>query len=138
MQRVKEYLNQAYRLNKLINNKQKQIDSLRSLSISLSCNQDERVQTSLRNDKISSMIAKVIDLEREITNDIDKYIDLKKEIMMEIDKLKNGDQIELLYSRYLEFKQWEYIAVEMGYSVRQIYRIHGEALKNLEGVIECH
>lgn len=129
---IKEYLNQAYKLNRLIECKQKQLDNLKSLSTTLGgCQNNDRVQTSIKPDKISSIIAKIVDLNEEINEDIDRYVDLKREIMQNIDRLEDGDQIQLLYKRYLEMKPWEYIAVEMDYSIRQIYRIHGEALKKM-------
>ena len=35
----------------------------------------------------------------------------------------------VLELRYLCFKSWEEIALQMGYDVRHVFRLHGEALK---------
>lgn len=37
----------------------------------------------------------------------------------------------LLEQRYLNFRTWEQIAVDMGYNVRHLYRMHDKALKKV-------
>lgn len=44
----------------------------------------------------------------------------------------------LLQYRYLNFYTFEKIAVLMDYSWRHVHRVHNEALKLMEDVIECH
>lgn len=44
----------------------------------------------------------------------------------------------LLQYRYLNFYTFEEIAVMMHYSWRHIHRLHSEALRAMEHVIECH
>ena len=45
--------------------------------------------------------------------------------------LENPEQQLILELRYLCFKQWSAIMEEMGISETSVYRIHGEALKNI-------
>ena len=40
----------------------------------------------------------------------------------------------LVRLHYIDGKTWEQVAVEMGYSWRQVHRIHGEALEKLKDV----
>lgn len=42
----------------------------------------------------------------------------------------------LLLSRYVEFRPWEQIAVDMGYSWRQIHRLHARALAAVDDVLQ--
>ena len=77
---------------------------------------------------MADTIAKIIDLQAEINNDIDRLVDLKREIVTVIKAVGNTEYQTLLEKRYLCFLTWEQIAVDMGYNVRHLYRIHEEAL----------
>lgn len=129
---VKQYLKQAYRLNELINSDLAELQNLRSLSISISSDMSkERVQSTKRPDKIGSIVAKIVDLENEINAEINQFVDLKKEIRDKINLLTNRNQQLVLRLRYIEFLTWEQVAKRMTYSMKQVFRIHGEAIKNL-------
>lgn len=79
-------------------------------------------------------IIKIITLQEEINCDIDRLVDLKKEIMNVIKKVENSEYRTLLENRYLAFLSWEKIAVEMKYSIQQVYRKRGEALKRIDEI----
>jgi len=44
----------------------------------------------------------------------------------------------VLELRYLAFKDWASIADTLGLHIRQVYRLHDEALKHIEIPGECH
>ena len=67
-------------------------------------------------------------LQTEINHDIDRLIDLKREMVMLIKSVDNTECQTLLELRYLCFKTWEQIAVDMGYTIDNVYRIHRKAL----------
>jgi DNA-directed RNA polymerase specialized sigma subunit len=73
-----------------------------------------------------------VDLEREINADIDGLVDLNRECVALIKEIPNLEHQALLEMRYLRFKTWGQIAKELGYSIRSVYRLHNEALKNLD------
>ena len=81
-------------------------------------------------------ILKIITLQEEINSDIDVLVDLKKEIMTIIKKVENSEYLTLLENRYLSFLSWEKIAVEMKYSIQQVYRKRTEALKKIEEILK--
>ena len=81
-------------------------------------------------------ILKIITLQEEINSDIDVLVDLKKEIMTIIKKVENSEYRTLLENRYLSFLSWEKIAVEMKYSIQQVYRKRTEALKKIEEILK--
>ena len=70
----------------------------------------------------------MVDLENEISADIDALVDLKREIVSAIKSVDNPEFRTLLELRYLCFKPWEQIALEMGYDLRWLYRLHQKAL----------
>ena len=98
---------------------------------------DERVQTSIANNTEKKFIL-AAHYEAEIVKKIEELYDVKLEILGAIHKLDSCTYRALLLARYINFKTWEQIAEDMGYEVRQIHRIHGNALVNLKDVIECH
>lgn len=127
---AKEYLSQAYRIDQRINSKLEQIVSLRELATKATSTLSDTPPSGTRNvHSIEGVIVKMIDLEEEINRDIDTLVDLKRDIMAVIKKINNPEQQTLLELRYLCFKTWEQIAVEMGYSLQHIFRIHDKALK---------
>lgn len=130
---TKQYLNQIARINRMINNKLAEIYQLKTMvcSISVSMNED-KVQTSQGNDILGNAVAKIIDLENEINKVIDAYIDKKEQIISQIDSIQDIMEYQVLFSRYIEFKTFEQISVDNNYSVRQILRIHGNALVEFE------
>lgn len=70
----------------------------------------------------------MVDLENEISADIDALVDLKREIVTAIKSVDSPEFGTLLELRYLCFKPWEQIALEMGYDLRWLYRLHQKAL----------
>ncbi|MFC2638426.1 MAG: hypothetical protein ACFN0X_05860 [Mitsuokella sp.] len=59
----------------------------------------------------------------------DELIALRNEAGALIEQIADGRYREVLHRRYLQGESWEYIAVGMGYSFRQITRLHGGALR---------
>lgn len=128
----KEYLRSAYRLNELIKSEQRELDSLRELSTSLQSQDTSKDRVARSRDGSASFtktVDKIADLEAEINREIDRYVDLKKEIRRVIDDVSDMDKKMCLRYRYIEFMTWEEIAEKMNYSVMQVTRIHGRALK---------
>lgn len=130
---TKQYLNQIHRIDKMINNKLSEIYQLKNLvcSISISDN-SERVQTSSDKDSLGNAVSKIVDLEREVNDCIDKFSEKRRNIITKIDSIDNDMYYQVLFSRYIEQKTFEKIADDNEYSVRQILRIHGEALLQFE------
>ena len=132
---TKQYLNQIHRIDQIINNKLSEIYQLKNLACSISVSSDsDRVQTSSDQDPLGSAVAKIVDLENEVNDCIDHFSEKRRKIITQIDSIENHMQYQVLFSRYIERKTFEKIADDNGYSVRQILRIHGEALLQFEKV----
>ena len=58
-------------------------------------------------------------------------MDLKRDIVAIIKAVENPEYQTLLELRYLCFKTWEQIAVEMNYSIQHIYRLRDKALAQI-------
>lgn len=125
---VKEYLRQAYSIDQRINAKIEQVTSLRELTTRATATLSDMPSGTRNNHSKENIIAKMIDLEDEINADIDELIGLKQEILSVIKSVENTEYQTLLELRYLCFKSWEQIAVELGYSLHHLYKIHNAAL----------
>ena len=126
---VKEYLSQAKFLDQRINSKIQQVAALNDLATKATSTLTGMPHNP--NHATSTMeetIAKIIDLQAEINRDIDRLVDLKKELFGTIKAVGDTEFQTILEKRYLCFQSWEQIAVEMGYDLRWLYRLHGKAL----------
>lgn len=74
-------------------------------------------------------ILKIINLQEHINHDIAMLVDLKAEIVKVIKEVKNPEYQTLLELRYLCFKTWEQIAVDMNYGIDNVFKLHQKALK---------
>ena len=131
---AKEYLGQAYRLDQRINSKLEQVMSLRDLTTKATATMSDMPGGGSRNVyRMQDIIGKIIDLEDEINQDIDALVDLKREMVATIKAVADPECQTLLELRYLCFKTWEQIAVDMQYSTRNIYKLHDRAIKEIKG-----
>ena len=131
--RAKDYLGQAYRLDQRINSKLEQIASLDGLA--MKCNLRLTVlphNPDRATSNMSDAVCKIIDLQTEINYDIQELVDLKREMVRIIKAVDNTEYQTLLELRYLCFKTWEQIAVDLGYNVRHVYRMHDEAVQSIK------
>lgn len=131
----KEELRDIIYLDDRIESKLRQLESLRSTkdcigSIDYS---KDRVQVSTVSSGIENVIIRIVDLESDINSDIDRLVDMKQKAREEINKV-NGMAGTILEMRYLENMKWEEIAYRLNYSIRAVYKIHGQALEVIRDI----
>jgi len=132
---AKEYLGQAYRIDQRINSKLEQLQSLRYLATKASAVLTTDPISSTRNvHSMEDVIIKIADLKSEISADLCQLIDTKREIVTVIKCVENNELQTLLELRYLCFKNWEQIAVEMHLDLRWIHRLHNRALNEIDKI----
>ena len=86
---AKEYLKQAFYLDKRINSKLEQVESLNALATKATSTLSYMPKSANRGtSKLEDTIIKIVELQEEINKDIDKLVDLKKEIANSIYSLK--------------------------------------------------
>ena len=128
----KEYLRQIRLFDICIRQKEAELAAMRSELENMSAAvTGERVQTSAK-DKMSEKVSHIVDLEAQIIRDKESFLRMKDRIINEIQGLDNSVYVDILYKRYVEYKQLEEIAVEMNYSYRQVLRLHGFALQEFK------
>jgi len=82
--------------------------------------------------KTEEILAKIVDLEKEIDADIDRLVAIRDGIKTMIEAGEDDRERVLLQYRYIDGWTFEKVAVEMNYSWRQIHRLHSRALSNLK------
>ena len=127
---AKAYLSQARYLDMRIKSKLQQVDSLNELAMACtSIMSDMPRQSGGSTSRIADAVCRIIDLQSEIRNDIVALVDLKKEIMGVIKAVANQEHQTLLEKRYLCSLSWEKIAVDMGYDLRYVHKLHNRAIE---------
>mgnify|MGYP004510920773 FL=1 len=128
----KEYLSQAMYIDQRIDSKLQQVATLRESAAKVTATLTDMPRSASPNPQaMENTIVKIIDLENEINRDVDRLVDLKAEVKRVISRLSSPDQQLVLELRYLCFKPWSEIMETLGISETSVYRVHGEALKNI-------
>lgn len=129
---AKEYLSQAYRLDKRIDSKIEQLKSLNLLATKCTSTLSDMPKSqSAGNSRLEDTVVKIVDLQEEINRDIDSLVDLKRDIVRTIKSVQNPEYQIILELRYLCFKTWEEIAVQMNCSIDNVFKIRKNALKSV-------
>lgn len=129
---AKEYLKQVYKLDQNIKMLEGEVEELQALVEGGAINYDERVQTSGRA-STENIMCTIVDNQSKIYDLLNQKLKLKDEISDKIYITTDNKYTELyqsiLFSRYIRCMEWEDMAVSLGYSVRRLYELHGNALE---------
>lgn len=129
---AEQYLNQIKTLDVKINQKLKEIADLRAQLCSVKgVDYSKTVKSTSHsvNAPFTELTDKIVDLEAEVTKEIDDFAREKHKIINEIQCLDDRNYIDVLFKKYVEYKSYKQIAVEMGYGIDNVYKIYRKALK---------
>ena len=138
LQKYRELNIEIGRSDKRINAKLQQIEQLRSLA--------ERMTSTLTGmpqgggyKSREDIYIKLADLGNETNSQVEEYLgdkrkakQMQEDIIQAISQLDDPTLRQLLWLRYIDGSVFEQIAVDMGYCIMQIWRLHGKALERLE------
>jgi len=126
---AKEYLSQAWYLDKRIKTKERQLDWLRSHAVYVSPKLSEVPKApSIKRSPVEEAVVRITELERGINDSIAKLMRLKTEITDVIRSVNSMECKTLLEMRYLTFLGWDQVAAQLNYSQDYIYHLHRKAL----------
>ena len=127
-----EYLRHTRQLDIRIDSKLERISHLRDMTTKVtSMLSDMPKSKNGSKSAFEDTIIKIVDLEREINQEIDSLVNLKASMQEAIQEIQDPDQRFVLELRYLNYKTWDEVAKSMGWTKRQVFRLHSEGLKNL-------
>ena len=135
---AKQYLQQIYRCNELIQENLAEIENLRVISNSIGSPDLTKAYVSkTRNPDAPfvNAVTKLVDLEKETDVKISELLDLRMEIRKTISLIEDAKRILVLRHRYIDFMKWEDIAEKMDYSLKSIHRIHLAALDDVAEIL---
>lgn len=136
---AKAYLERARNINLQIDSKLEQVYALRQLATkATSALSPVPPSVTLNPHRLEETIARMMDMEHEVDEAIDGLVELKADIMKAISRVPDDRERVVLELRYLAFRDWAAIAETLGLHVRQVYRLHEDALKNIEIPDKCH
>lgn len=134
---AKEYLQQAYTIDRRIGLDIQKLEAARSSLHGRAVNyRSDGTRSGSRENRIENAIIRVLEYEEKIGAEIDELTEKRQEIEKVINSVPDDVQREILTRRYLLYQKWELVAEEMHRDLRWIYRLHGKAVENL--TIESH
>ena len=138
MRTAKAYLNRYQRLKGYIRARQTELAELRDTLIPSSVDYTGiTVQTS-PHDKMAEIMAEIDSLEQRITDATIDALKVLRDIEDVVQQMKDPRQQTLVINYYLNGSTWEQTAEAMGYDLRWIYRLHGQALDSVEEILTRH
>ena len=131
--KAKEYLHQAYRLDKRIQSNIEEMERLRELSTSVSSpSWGERVQTGRHTDALFvRYLERIEELQIKINDEVDNLVALKEQIRCVINEVADTDERMVLRYRYVHNFTWEQIGDELNADRTTVYRWHNTALNHV-------
>lgn len=127
---AKEYLQQAYIIDRRIKLDTEKLAAARSALYGKTARYDSDGSKPVpRGNATESAVLRVMELEERLNREIDELTAKQQEIELTVNAVPDEVQREVLTRRYLLYQKWEIIAEEMCYSERQVFRIHGSALR---------
>ena len=125
---AREFLSQAYWLDKRIDRKTEEIARMRAKLEKSNSKLSDMPRGGSGGDWTDADI-RVMEEERRIHEEIIRLCRIKREIAEAIEAVEDARYRTLLELRYRNYLSFEKIAVEMNYSWRHTLRIHDEALR---------
>ena len=131
--KAKEYMQQAYFLDKRINSLVRQMDNLLDQATNISQVISDMPQNMSGG---TSRVADFCGLTDEIRRQIQKLEMLRKEIMMVVSKVPNPEYQLILQEKYLEMLTWKDLSSDMNRSIRSAQLMHARALDEVQKVLD--
>ena len=129
---TKKYLGQIERYNRKIEFKTNELKSLNIMATAIksATSDDIKIQSGSPKNKLEESCIAIADSEQELKDLISEFLKAQKKIISEIEQLDNTNEYTVLIMRYVECKSMRDIAENLNYSVKNIERIHTNAIEH--------
>ncbi len=135
--KAKEYMQQAYFLDKRINSLVRQVNNLWDQATNISqVLSDMPHNPNKESSKVENKIVDICDLTDEIRKQTEKLKKLRKEMMAVVSKVPDPEYQLILQEKYFEMLTWEDIASDLNRSVRSAQLLHGKALEEVQAILD--
>lgn len=135
--KAKEYMQQAFFLDKRINSLIRQVNNLWNQATNITqVISDMPHNPSGDTSKLENRVVDICDLTDEIRKQTDKLKALRKEMMGVVAKVPDPEYQLILQERYFEMLTWEDVACDINRSVRSAQLMHGKALEVVQEILD--
>ena len=146
---VKEYLGQAYLLDKRIKSDTMELEDLRLMSQTISSPGFEEHYNATKNTDAPYVrtLEKMMDMESKIMTEMNLLLSLKEQIRDLISQMEKPEQQMILKYRYIHNLSWPKIGDKLCADTTTVQRWHNKAIAkiklpenaiNLKVAMECH
>lgn len=129
---VKEFLRSVREQDSLLRAYEQELEDLRRRAYNIS---SPKLGDKIQSNHLATLdeIVDKLDSQIEKVNATwDELIDKRNQAKALINKVEDESGRCVLYRYYILIQLWEQIAVEMNYTIRWVYKLHGKALQDLE------
>jgi len=130
--KTEEYLGQIEKIDRTIKRKLETIQEFKTMAYNISASYCTTSQKTISKDKLGCTVSKFIDLETEANKLIDNFINTKEKIIKQINGISDKKMNDVLYYFYVKQLTINKIALNTGYSRKQIARIKAKAVNEFE------
>lgn len=129
---VKEFLRSVRSQDNLLRAYEQELEDLRRRAYSISSPRlGDKIQAN-HLVTLDEIVAKIEQQAAKVNAAWDELIDRRNRAKFLISKVEDENIRCVLYRYYILTHSWEQIAVEMNYTIRWVYKLHGKALQDLE------
>lgn len=129
---AKEFLRSVREQDSLLRAYEQELEDLRRRAYNIS---SPKLGDKIQSNHLATLdeIVDKLDSQIEKVNATwDELIDKRNQAKALINKVEDESGRCVLYRYYILIQSWERIAVEMNYTIRWVYKLHGKALQDLE------
>lgn len=126
---MRKYLESIERKDKHIQQVLDEIYRLRTMACSTTAmNGNEVFSKSSANDKLGSIVAKIVDLEKEADRLIDEFYDTKQVIKSQMLRLSKKEYYDILHEKHFKYKSLYKISIECGKDYSNLKKNYNRAI----------
>lgn len=126
---AKEYLNRVRRQNYILKQTERELAEIQADILTIRASSLLEHVSGSKNSDTADKYIRLENYMEKVSTEWDKLIDMRNEAKGFIRAMPDPMQQAVLYARYINGEQWEDIAMNMHYSWKGIFKLHGQALR---------
>ena len=135
---AKTFFRGCRRLDKRIDGKCDEIERVRLMA--------ERVTASYSDEprggggptsRVANAVARYVDMERELQREADRLTEYRRYAQKVISQLRDDRHRDILNWRYFSGWGWSRIAAAFDVDEKWVYKLHGRALREAQGILDA-
>lgn len=134
---AKEYLEQIYHIDVLIENRRNEVMELAAKCGLQGISFEKREGVGSRDvNRQEKLIIKLMELQDKNESEIIELVDKRKAIIYVIENLQNANEAKILLLKYAKNYSWKQISDALGYSRQNCFKIYARALNSIDEEIK--